>query len=136
METFEEAVRVGPAILCREGQQCLGLLKTRRAAREMHPQRLVELVGAVDQGVHPQVESVEAVADLFSSANPRNWPRSATEPILKEHITQTIAYSVDLLKADYRQAISDYDKADQHMAMLADTLSKGIIAQFPHRFTN
>lgn len=80
--------------------------------------------------------NAKQIADLLSSANPKNWPTSATEPMLKEHITQTIAYSVDLLKGNYPQAIADYDKAEQHMAMLADTLSKGIIAQFPNKFAS
>lgn len=80
--------------------------------------------------------NAKQIADLLSSANPGNWPTSATEPMLKEHITQTIAYSVDLLKNNHAQAITDFDKAEQHMAMLADTLSKGIIAQFPNKFTN
>lgn len=79
--------------------------------------------------------NAKQIADLLSSANSKNWPTSATEPMLKEHITQTIAYSVDLLKGNHTQAIVDYDKAEQHMAMLADTLSKGIIAQFPNKFT-
>ena len=80
--------------------------------------------------------NAKQIADFLSSANPKNWPKSTTEPILKEHITQTIAYSVDLLKGDYPKSIDDYDKAEQHMAMLADVLSKGIIAQFPQKFTS
>lgn len=80
--------------------------------------------------------NAKQIADLLSSANPANWPTSATEPILNDHITQTVAYSVDLLKGNYPQAITDYDKAEQHMAMLADTLSKGLIAQFPGKFAS
>jgi hypothetical protein len=80
--------------------------------------------------------NAKQIADFLSAANPRNWPTSATEPMLKEHITQTTAYSVDLLKGDYAQAITDYGKAEQHMAMLADVLSKGIIAQFPRKFAH
>jgi hypothetical protein len=78
--------------------------------------------------------NAKQIADFLSAANPKNWPTSATEPMLKEHITQTTAYSVDLLKGDYAQSITDYGKAEEHMAMLADTLSKGIIAQFPRKF--
>lgn len=81
-------------------------------------------------------DNAKQIADLLSSANPTNWPTSATEPILHDHITQTVAYSVDLLKGNYPQAITDYDMAEQHMAMLADTLSKGIIAQFPGKFAS
>lgn len=80
--------------------------------------------------------NAKQIADLLSSANSRNWPTSATEPMLQTHISQTTAYAVDLLKGDYAQAITDYDKAEQHMAMLADTLAKGIIAQFPDKFAS
>lgn len=80
--------------------------------------------------------NAKQIAGLLSSANPTNWPTSATEPMMKEHITQTIAYSVDLLKGDYAKSITEYDKAEAHMAMMADTLSSGIIAQFPEKFTS
>ncbi|MEU3078217.1 hypothetical protein [Streptomyces laurentii] len=75
------------------------------------------------------------IADFLSTANPEFWPRSVTEPALKTHITQTAAYGTDLFRADYTKAITDFDAAEAHMAELADFLSKGIIAQFPGRFT-
>ena len=54
--------------------------------------------------------------------------------MMAEHISQTITYSVDLLKGDYAQSIVDYDLAEAHMDMMADTLTQGIIAQFPKSF--
>ena len=78
--------------------------------------------------------NAKQIADFLSAANPDNWPTSATEPMLKTHISQTTLYSVDLLKGDYAKAIKDYDKAEQHMLMLADVLTKGVIAQFPQQF--
>jgi hypothetical protein len=54
--------------------------------------------------------------------------------MMAEHISQTITYSVDLLKGDYAQSIVDYDLAESHMDMMADTLTQGIIAQFPKHF--
>jgi hypothetical protein len=78
--------------------------------------------------------NAKQIADFLSAANPDNWPRSATEPMLKTHITQTTAYSVDLLKGDYAAAIKAYDKAEEHMLMLGDVLADGVIAQFPDKF--
>ena len=89
---------------------------------------------ALNKAINAWYANAKQIADFLSAANPKYWPASVTEPMLKEHITQTTAYSVDLLKGDYAQAITDYGKAEQHMAMLADTLSKGIIAQFPRKF--
>lgn len=80
--------------------------------------------------------NAKRIADFLSSLNRANWPRSATEPMLKRHITQTITYSVDLLEGHYAKAITAYGRAEQHMAMfMANVLSKGIIAQFPGKFT-
>ncbi|HEY3463183.1 MAG TPA: hypothetical protein VGK62_07025 [Gaiellaceae bacterium] len=78
--------------------------------------------------------NAEQIADLLSSLNPTNWPNSVTEPMMAEHISQTITYSVDLLKGDFAQSIVDYDLAESHMDMMADTLPQGIIAQFPKQF--
>lgn len=74
------------------------------------------------------------IADFLSSLNPANWPTSVTEPMMAEHISQTTTYSVDLLNGDYAQSIVDYDLAESHMDMMADTLTQGIIAQFPQHF--
>jgi hypothetical protein len=77
--------------------------------------------------------NAKEIADFLSAANPANWPTSATEPMMKTHIDQTVTYSVDLLKGDYAKAISDYDAAFSHMMEMADTLSQGISAKFPDK---
>ncbi|MEU5811243.1 hypothetical protein [Streptomyces sp. NPDC047718] len=74
------------------------------------------------------------IADFLTNANPKNWPRSVTEPMLREHIDQTVVYATDLLKGDYTNAIKHFDEANDHMMTLADILAKGIIAQFPDKF--
>lgn len=78
--------------------------------------------------------NAKQIADFLSAANPTNWPKSATEPMMQTHITQTITYSVDLLKGDYAQSIIDYGLAESHMNMMADTLTEGIVSQFPNSF--
>jgi hypothetical protein len=79
--------------------------------------------------------NAKEIADYLSAANPDNWPTSATEPMMETHITQTTGYSVDLLQGDYAKSITDYDADFEHMMMLSDTLSGGIIAQFPAQFS-
>jgi hypothetical protein len=78
--------------------------------------------------------NAQAIADFLSAANPTAWPSSATSAMMKGHIDTTVAYSVDLLKGDYAQSITDYDAAFEHMMQMADTLAAGIIAQFPDKF--
>ena len=57
-----------------------------------------------------------------------------TESHLKEHITQTTGYAVDILKGDYTSSIKNFDIALNHMLMLADLLTDGIAKQFPDKF--
>ena len=117
------------------GHQLTKLLKT-------HINEAVPVLQAAKAGNATKLAKAEAawyanakqIADFLSEANPDNWPKSATEPMLKAHITQTTAYSVDLLKGHYAAAIKAYDKAEKHMLMLADIVSDGVIAQFPQQF--
>jgi hypothetical protein len=73
------------------------------------------------------------IADFLSKANP-NWKQEDLRSMMKTHIDQTTAYSVDLLKEDYTSAVKKYDEANNHMKTMADELSTGIIKQFPGKF--
>lgn len=89
---------------------------------------------ALDAALNDWYANAKEIADFLSAANPKNWPTSATEPMMKAHIDQTTVYATDLLKGDYPKAIKDYQEAFDHMMMLSDTLATGIIAQFPDKF--
>jgi hypothetical protein len=78
--------------------------------------------------------NAKQVADLMSALNPGGGPVSDSEAMWREHIDQTAAYAVDVLKNDFTGAIRDYDKAEEHMASMADMYSAGIIAQSPDKF--
>lgn len=89
---------------------------------------------ALNKALDDWYANAQEVADFLTELNPQYWPSSVMRPLWKKHITQTTAYSVDLLKGDYARSIKDYDKAFDHMMMLSDTLSQGIIGTFPNRF--
>ena len=74
------------------------------------------------------------IAGFLSSANPKNWPHTATEPALKMHITHTTEYAVNILKGNYASSITGFEQALNHMLMLADILTEGIAKQFPDKF--
>lgn len=78
--------------------------------------------------------NAKEIADFLSAANPQYWEQSNMRESMDMHITQTIAYSVDLLQQNYSQSIINYDIAFDHMMMKAKDLSEGIAKQFPDKF--
>lgn len=117
------------------GDNLIGLLTT-------HIQQAVPVLkaaksndkAALDQALSDWYLNANEIAGFLSAANPQSWPKSATEPLMKQHIEMTTAYAVDLLKGDYAKAIKDFDVAHQHMMNLADLLASGMITQFPNKF--
>jgi hypothetical protein len=74
------------------------------------------------------------IADFLHKANPRNWPRKALRRMMKGHLDQTLSEAVDRLNGHYAADVRDYDRVHHHILRMADTLSTGIIKQFPRRF--
>ena len=74
------------------------------------------------------------VADFLHEANPRNWPRRALRQMMKGHLDQTLREAVHRLTGDYAADVRDYDEIHHHILQMADTLSSGIVKQFPRRF--
>ncbi len=86
---------------------------------------------ALDTAVANWYENARQIGRFLAKANPA-W--KGARKMLKTHITQTVAYAADQLQGDYAKSIKDYDEAQDHMLMLADQLSAGIIKEFPGRF--
>ncbi len=76
------------------------------------------------------------IANFISGANPTNWPSSALQSEMKMHLDLTLSEAAAQLKGDYAKSIADYDQIHGHILGLADTLSGGIVAQFPAQFNN
>jgi len=74
------------------------------------------------------------ISDFLSSANPHNWPREAVRAMMKTHLDQTLAEGVDELTGKYAAGVHQYDAIEHHILEMADTLSSGIVKQFPARF--
>jgi hypothetical protein len=74
------------------------------------------------------------IADFLHEANPRNWSRKAMRTAMKAHLDQTLDEAVHRLGGNYEADVRDYDRIHDHILMMADTLSKGIIKQFPRKF--
>ena len=74
------------------------------------------------------------IADFLHKANPRNWPRAGLRAMMKTHLDQTLDEATHRLTGNFDADIRDYEHIHRHILEMADTLSNGIMAQFPHRF--
>jgi hypothetical protein len=90
--------------------------------------------GAIDQRTAEWYANGNAIADFLHEANPNNWPRNALRRMMKGHLDQTLREAVHRLQGDYDVDVRDYDEIHHHILAMADTLSAGIVKQFPRRF--
>jgi hypothetical protein len=74
------------------------------------------------------------VADAISALNPTSWPRAAVREMMRTHLDQTLAEAAAELGGDFAASVRAYDEVHRHILMMADTLTDGIVAQFPGRF--
>lgn len=76
----------------------------------------------------------DVIAAFLTSANPKNWPAGATKPLMKMHLDTTMDEAVARFQGDWNADIAAFDKANEHILVMADALSLGIIRQFPEKF--
>jgi hypothetical protein len=74
------------------------------------------------------------IADFLHHANPRNWSRKAMRKMMKGHLDLTLSEAVNRLAGRYSADVRDYDEIHHHILRMADSISTGIIEQFPRRF--
>jgi hypothetical protein len=74
------------------------------------------------------------IAAFLHGANPNNWPLATLQSAMKTHLDQTLDEATHQLHHDYPASIKDYDAIVNHILMMADVLSSGIIKQFPAKF--
>jgi hypothetical protein len=107
-----------------------------------HITEAVALLGAAKAGDQAAVKQRAAdwyvngneIADFLHKANPDQWPKKAMRKAMKVHLDQTLSEAVNRLTGKYAADIRDYDEIHHHILRMADTLSAGIIKEFPKRF--
>jgi hypothetical protein len=116
------------------GQQLTSLLK-------QHIAIAVDLINAAKAGDQSaqklandkwQQNAVD-IATFLSKANP-NWPNSVLVNMMKMHLATTTDEVVARLKHDWDADVRAYDAVYNHILMMADALSDGIVKQFPEKF--
>jgi len=117
------------------GQQMTSLLKD-------HITIAVELINAAkagDKAAQQQADgkwhqNATQIADFLSKANP-NWPRATLVEMMNKHLSTTTDEVVARLTKNWDADVRAFDAVYDHMLMMADALSDGIIKQFPEKFS-
>ena len=112
------------------------------ALLQEHIAGAVELLKAAKAGDSTALASAKTawyrngrqIARFLSRANPRFLPFTAVNPMMKEHLDQTLAEAAHRLGGDFAADIRDYEHIHHHILRMADAISNGIMEQFPRRF--
>ena len=78
-------------------------------------------------------DNARQIAKFLSGANP-NWPEAAVYDLLDQHLRLTKGEVVARIKKDWAADIKAFDDIFTEILVLADTLTRGLVAQFPDRF--
>jgi hypothetical protein len=102
----------------------------------------VDVLVAAKAGDQPALDEALArwdtnagdIAAFLGDANPRNWPEDEMLEMMRDHLALTTQEAVARLTGDFTADIAAYDAVHEQAMEMADMLSTGIVAQFPHRF--
>ncbi|MGG3640572.1 glycosyltransferase [Bacillus gobiensis] len=78
-------------------------------------------------------KNADDIAQFLSSANP-NWPKKALQKLLYMHLKLVADDLSARLNKDWDADIKAFDEGFDHIIKMADTLTEGIIKQFPNKF--
>jgi hypothetical protein len=102
-----------------------------------------DLIAAAKAGDQARVTAEQArwgrnaddIAALLNRVNPKQWKRAEVRAMLGEHLRLTTQEVVARLHGDWKADVAAYDRIHKHALGMADTLSAGLTAQFPGRFS-
>src|SRR5688572_30914697 len=78
-------------------------------------------------------DSAADIATFLSGAHPA-WNRDAVLSVMNDHLRLTTREAVACLNKNWSEDSSTFDQIFDQAMMMADTLTHGIIQQFPERF--
>ncbi len=102
-----------------------------------------DLLAAAKAGDEAKVATEQArwsrnaddIAAFLAGANPKSWPLADMKAGMKMHLDLTLKEAQDRFAGKWAEDVQDYDRVHEHILGLADLLTKGLVAQFPARFT-
>jgi hypothetical protein len=89
----------------------------------------------VDQAKAAFYANGNQIAEFLHNANPGNWPLDATQNMMKTHLDQVVEMGSDELTHRYAESVGVWNAYRDHILAMADTLSNGIMKQFPNQFS-
>jgi hypothetical protein len=100
---------------------------------------LIKAAKAHDQSAFQEVDrkwerNAEEISEFLSKANP-NWPKAALTDMMKMHLKTTKAEVTARLNRNWEEDAKAFDAIYDHILMMSDALSDGIIKQFPKKFS-
>ena len=100
---------------------------------------LIKAAKAHDQSTFQEVDrkwdrNAEEISEFLSKANP-NWPKATLTDMMKMHLTTTKAEVTARLNRNWEEDAKAFDAVYNHILMMSDALSDGIIKQFPKKFS-
>jgi hypothetical protein len=78
--------------------------------------------------------NADDIARFLANANPRNWPFSEMQPMMRSHLALTTQEAAARLQGNFQADVAAYDQVHAQILDMADMLSTGVINQFPKRF--
>lgn len=108
--------------------------------------QIVKDGGTVDGGEALWSETIEEISDFLTNINPDNWPK----PVIKEYLVALCRFWIDEINTRHEQnwmlnevmldnltqlIVTGVGINGGSFGSLADVFSRGIIMQFPDRFT-
>jgi len=79
------------------------------------------------------IANADDIAAFLGSANP-NWPKKDAADLLHLHLQLIKEFATARLNKNYPEDIKKLDEYFTEGMLIADTLSEGIIKQFPNKF--
>ena len=79
-------------------------------------------------------KNAKEIAKALSKLNPLILNQKTVQEAMNKHLDDTLKEASNRLNKKYEQDIKDYDNIHEHILLMADLFSRGIINQFPEQF--